>query len=83
MFVKPAEGRTVRRPDTLVFLLPDGEDVSGGDVNFWTARVRDKDVIVIEEGEAPIAETADADPQSEPSGFFEIPKSPHHEEAQS
>ncbi len=76
MFVKPAEGRTVRRPDTLVFLLPDGEEVPRDE--FWTRRLRDGDVT--EEGETPVEEAADADPQSEaikPDGFFEISKSPH------
>lgn len=54
MFVKPAEGRTVRRPDTLVYLLAAGEEVPDGDM-FWTRRLRDGDVELAEpEDEAKI-----------------------------
>ena len=48
MFVKPAEGRMVRRPDTFVHLLAEGERVPDGD-EFWIRRLRDGDVVKADE----------------------------------
>ena len=56
MFVKPAEGRTVRRPDTLVHLVAAGEHVPDGD-EYWVRRLRDGDVV---EAGAPVAEEVEA-----------------------
>jgi uncharacterized membrane protein len=51
MKVKPAEGRTVRDPESMELLPPEGGIVRDNDP-FWTRRVRDGDVEVIAE-EAP------------------------------
>lgn len=48
MFVKPAEGRLVRRPDTLVHLAAKGEHVPDGEM-FWVHRLRDGDVVKADE----------------------------------
>ena len=56
MFVKPAEGRTVRRPDTLVHLAAEGEDVPM--TEFWVRRLRDGDVTEVEPEPEPELEAA-------------------------
>lgn len=58
MFVRPAEGRAVRDPDTRVLLSASGEEKP--DTRFWRRRVRDKDV---EEVERPTE--AEARPKAE------------------
>ena len=45
MRVKPAEGRAVRDPRTMVLLTDEGREVPDGDP-FWARRVRDGDVTV-------------------------------------
>lgn len=47
MWVKPAPGRTVRRPDTYEHLRPEGEDVPFPGVDlFWARRLADGDVLL-------------------------------------
>ena len=55
MLVKPAPGRTVRDPRTMLLLPAAGRDVNIGDP-FWARRIRDGDVTV----EAPAAATTSA-----------------------
>ncbi len=43
MFVKPAEGRMVRRPDTFAPLPEGGDEVPRDE--FWLRRLRDGDVV--------------------------------------
>lgn len=45
MRVKPATGRAVRDPKTLILLPEDGREVPDNDL-FWQRRVRDGDVTV-------------------------------------
>ena len=45
MKVKPAEGRAVRDPDSMVLLPDEGKDVP--DTTFWRRRLRDGDVIEV------------------------------------
>jgi Protein of unknown function (DUF2635) len=45
MRVKPAPGRTVRDPESMVILPPEGREVKDGDL-FWLRRIRDADVTV-------------------------------------
>lgn len=47
MRVKPAEGRAVRDERTMQLLPPDGRDVPLN--NFWQRRLRDGDVVAVEE----------------------------------
>ena len=56
MFVKPAEGRKVLRPDTLAHLPAEGAEVP--DSTFWHRRLRSGEV---ELAEPPTAEAAPAE----------------------
>ena len=47
MHVKPAPGRAVRDPRSLMLLPEEGREVPDNDA-FWARRVRDGDVIVAE-----------------------------------
>ncbi len=59
MRVKPVEGRTVRDPESMELLPPEGGVVRDNDP-FWTRRIRDGDVEVIEEEPAPTTKPAAA-----------------------
>lgn len=48
MKVKPAEGRAVRDPRTMNLLPDEGAEVSDRDV-FWRRRLRDGDVVLVED----------------------------------
>lgn len=43
MYVKPAPGFTIRDPDLLDYLPPDGREVP--ETDYWHRRVRDGDVV--------------------------------------
>lgn len=59
MFVKPAPGLKVPDPDTFVPLPAEGRDVP--DNTYWRRRLRDGDVIAVEED----ASTASSEPTKE------------------
>jgi hypothetical protein len=50
MKVKPAEGRAVRDPRTMRLLPEEGGEVSDSDP-FWRRRLRDGDVVLVEDPE--------------------------------
>jgi hypothetical protein len=48
MFVKPAQGRAVRDPSTMRLLTDEGMTVPDASP-FWARRVRDGDVVVVDD----------------------------------
>lgn len=62
MFVRAAEGRQVRRPDTLTLLRPEGEEVPDDD--FWFRRVSEGDVIRQTQPDAKSKTEPDAPPEA-------------------
>ena len=63
MFVRAAEGRRVRHPDSLALLRPEGEQVP--DTEYWFRRLREGDIEMTEppkaEGEEPEGSPAAAE----------------------
>lgn len=53
MFVKPAAGLSIRDPDLLDLLPPEGREVPDSQ-GYWHRRVRDGDVQLVQ---SPVAET--------------------------
>ncbi len=75
MFVKPAEGRAVRDPDSRALLAAEGEEKP--DTRFWRRRVRDKDVL---EAERPVeveAEPKAKDVEPQPAEQAAAPAEEH------
>lgn len=55
MKVKPAEGRAVRDPRSYALLPPEGREVNERDT-FWARRLRDGDVVPVDEPDPPAKE---------------------------
>ena len=62
MFVRAAEGRKVRHPDSLAPLREEGEDVP--DTEYWFRRLSEGDVEIAETAEPP--KTEDDAPEEAP-----------------
>ncbi len=75
MFVKPAEGRAVRDPDSRALLAAEGEEKP--DTRFWRRRVRDKDVVEAERPADVEAEPKAEDVEPHPAEHAAAPAEEH------
>lgn len=55
MHIKPSEGLTVRDPHTMAAIPVEGIDVDQYDM-YWVARLRDGDVVLVDQVALPAAE---------------------------